>query len=210
MILVGLTGGIASGKSTISGFFREQGASIVDADQICHDLIQKGNKAYQKVISTFGKQIVGSDDEINRKKLGDIIFRHAQERASLNKILHPLVFEQLKMEQKSLADEKPQSVLIFDAPLLIESKAHEWMDWVILVYLDVKTQKERFIKRREGLTPDDATLRIAAQMPLDEKRPFADEIIDNRKPLHEVQSEVCAIYQRLLKEAATSKRKTRT
>lgn len=204
MILVGLTGGIASGKSTVSRFFQELGAVIVDADQICHDLIRGKNKTSQEVISTFGKQIVDPGGEINRKKLGHIIFQDTQAREVLNKILHPLVFETLRIEQARLADEKPQGVLIFDAPLLIESKAHEWMEWVILVYVDGKTQKERLIKR-DGFTLDEATIRIAAQMPLDEKRLFADEIIDSRKPFDGLQSEILSIYQKLLKKAARPK-----
>lgn len=197
MVLVGLTGGIASGKSTVSRFLQEEGAFIVDADQICHELIRTGNKAYKEVISTFGTQIIKPDGEINRKKLGGIVFRDAQQRERLNKILHPLVFEQLHAEKKRIASEHPQSVLIFDAPLLIESKAHECMDWVLLVYLDAKTQYERLIKQGK-LTSDEAALRIAAQMPIDEKRAFADTVIDNSRSLKEVQLEVRTIYQQLL------------
>lgn len=200
MVLVGLTGGIASGKSTVSRFLREQGAVIVDADQVCHDLICKGGKAYKDVKATFGKAVIDVEGEINRRKLGHIIFRDLKKREVLNKILHPLVYEQLRIKQDRLAVEAPQSVLVFDAPLLIESKAHEWMDWVILVYVDAKTQKERLVKRGE-LSLEEASLRIAAQMPLDEKRAFADEVIDNHKPLAEIQSEVREIYRKLLKKS---------
>ncbi len=206
MILVGLTGGIASGKSTVTHFFKTQGAHIVDADQICHELILVGNKAYLEVTDTFGKQILDADGEINRGKLGHIIFQDAQKRERLNKILHPLVFEQLKKEQERLCAENPQSVLVFDAPLLIESQAHQWMDWVILVYVDERTQKSRLMQGR-SFTEREAQLRITAQMPLEEKRAFADEIIDNRKPVNEVQSEICTLYQRLLKKAVSSKTK---
>ncbi|VAX28195.1 Dephospho-CoA kinase [hydrothermal vent metagenome] len=207
MVLVGLTGGIASGKSTVTRFFQTQGAHIVDADQICHELILQGNKAYQEIVSTFGKQILDMDGEINRGKLGHIIFQDEKQRETLNTILHPLVFKQLKTEQNRLRSENPQSVLIFDAPLLIESKAYQWMDWVILVYVDTKTQRERLIQRR-SLTENEAKCRIAAQMPLEEKRAFADEIIDNRKPFDEIQSEVCHIYRRLLKKTHPQKSKS--
>ncbi len=206
VVLVGLTGGIASGKSTVTHFFQTQGAHIVDADQICHELILQGNKAYQKIISTFGKQILDMDGEINRGKLGHIIFQDEKKRERLNTILHPLVFKQLKREQNRLRSENPQSVLIFDAPLLIESKAHQWMDWVILVDVDTKTQTERLIQKR-SLTEDEAKRRISAQMPLEEKRAFADEIIDNRQSLDEIQSEVCHIYRRLLKKIHPQKSK---
>ncbi len=201
MILVGLTGGIASGKSIVSGFLQKEGAVIVDADEICHTLILKGHKAYSKVISAFGTQILNSEGEINRKKLGNIVFKDAQAREHLNQILHPLVFAQLDTEKQRIAREAPHRVLIFDAPLLIETQAYKKMDRVLLVYVDRKTQHRRLIRHR-GLTPAEATLRIAAQMPLDEKRRFADEIIDNNKSLDALKDEVHAIYQRLLKKAA--------
>jgi len=201
---VGLTGGIASGKSTVSKLLQKEGAFIVDADQICHTLIRKGGKAYEAVVSTFGDKIIDLDGEINREKLGRIIFPDATQRAHLNNILHPLVFEQLDFEKQRIARAYPHRVLVFDAPLLIETKAHEGMDWVLLVYVDAKTQQERLI-HREGLTREEASLRIAAQMPLDKKRAFADEVIDNNKPRDEIESEIHAIYRRLLKKAAAPK-----
>ncbi len=207
MVLVGLTGGIASGKSTVTHFFKTQGAHVVDADQICHALILSGNKAHQKIVTTFGKQILDANGEINRGKLGHIIFQDTKKRETLNTILHPLVFKQLKKEQDRLRSAHPQGVLIFDAPLLIESKAHQWMDWVILVYVDLETQRARLMQER-SFTEREARLRIAAQMPLEEKRAFADEIIDNCKSFDEIQSEVSAIYQRLRKDA-TLKTKTK-
>ncbi len=199
MILVGLTGGIASGKSTVSDFLREEGAVIVDADEIAHEVILKGNRAYQPVIDFFGQEIVSVSGEIDRKKLGEIVFHHPLQLAQLNEIIHPLVFEQLESEKKRIEQKQPQSVMVFDAPLLIEVNAHQRMDWVLLVYVDQKTQLAR-LTQRDGLTKEAAKLRIDTQMPLDEKRVFADEIIDNQKPREVVKKEVRDIYQRLIKK----------
>lgn len=200
MILVGLTGGIACGKSTVSKFLQKEGAFIVDADQIAHEVIRKGNPAYRLVIEAFGKTIIDAYGEIDRKKLGEIVFNHPGQLARLNNIIHPMVFERLDSEKKRIGQEQPQSVVVFDAPLLIEAKAHKEMDWVLLVYVDRKTQLAR-IMARDGLTEKEAVLRIEAQMPLDEKIPFADEIIRSDKPMDVAKKDVHDIYERLLKIA---------
>ncbi len=200
MILVGLTGGIASGKSTVSDFLRQEGAYIVDADQIAHETILKGNSGYQPVVDFFGREILDAKEEIDRKKLGQIVFNDTVKLNRLNQIVHPLVFECLALEKRKIKKTHPESVVVFDAPLLIEANAHHKMDWVLLVYVDRKTQLARLI-RREGLTKAEAEKRIDAQIPIDEKIPFANEKIDNRKPIETVREEVHAIYARLRKKA---------
>ncbi len=198
MILVGLTGGIASGKSAVSNLLKAEGAHLIDADQVCHDLIRKGHEAYQPVVLAFGAHILNPSGEIDRKKLGDIVFHDPVQREHLNHILHPLVFAELEAKRQQMRQEDKSGIIIFDAPLLIETNAHQRMDWVLLVYVDRETQLKRLIKR-EGLTPHEAALRIDAQLPIDKKIPFANEVIDNRKSPHEVKKVVREIYQRLLK-----------
>lgn len=200
MILVGLTGGIASGKSTVSDFLRQEGAWIFDADEVAHRLISKGNSAYQPVLELFGDGILDDIGEIDRKKLGEIVFAQPAELDRLNQIIHPLVFNALDVEKERIIKKQPQSIIIFDAPLLIEARAHQKMDWVLLVYVDEKTQRKRLIKR-DALTTKEAMSRIALQMPLDKKRGYSDEVIDNRKPLHALKPLVHDIYHRLLKIA---------
>ncbi|HIE65611.1 MAG: dephospho-CoA kinase [Nitrospira sp.] len=201
MIWVGLTGGIASGKSTVSRFLRQSGAFIVDADEIAHDLIKKGNKAYQPVIDAFGREILDSSGEINRSKLGKIIFQDATRRQMLNQIVHPGVFESALSEREVISQKYPKAVIIFDAALLIETDAYKEMDWLLLVYVDRMTQIDR-LTRREGLTRSEATLRIDTQMPLDQKLPFADEVICNQEKVPKVKEAVNRIYLRLRDRAA--------
>lgn len=198
MILVGLTGGIASGKTTVSDFLRQEGAHIIDADEIAHRLISKGNRAYRPVLDVFGDGVLDEFGEIDRKKLGAIVFAHPPELDRLNQIIHPLVFKELDAEKKRMSKEQPRSIIVFDAPLLIEAQAHQKMDWVLLVYVDEKIQRSRLIKR-DALTTEEAMHRIALQMPIDKKRQYSDEIIDNRRPLHKVKQLVHDIYHQLLK-----------
>lgn len=200
MILVGLTGGIASGKSTVSRFFQKEGAFVVDADEIAHAVLRKGCPAYQPVIKAFGKAILDAQGEIDRKKLGKIVFRHPGQLAKLSKIIHPMVFEHLDAEKEKIRQKQPKSVVLFDAPLLIEANAHKKMDRVVLVYVDRKTQLARLMTR-DALTKAEAALRIEAQMPINNKVPFADEVIHNEKPRDLVKKDVHCIYERLLKKA---------
>lgn len=200
MIWVGLTGGIASGKSTVSGFLRREGASIIDADRIAHAVILKGGEAYRPVVEAFGTGILDAAGEIDRKRLGRLIFHDPEKRLLLNRIVHPPVFERAEAEKKESARRDPEGVIVFDAALLIETGAYSEMDWMLLVYVDRATQIARLI-RRDGLSPAEAERRIDAQMSLEEKRSFADEVIDNRKPLAAVAEEVGGIYRRLKEKA---------
>jgi len=204
MVWVGLTGGIASGKSTVSRFFREAGAFVIDADEIAHAVIRKGEPAYAGVVEAFGAGILNKTGEIDRKRLGEIVFNDAARRERLNQLVHPHVYARAETEKKAIAAAHPEGVILFDVPLLIETGAHQEMDRVILVYVDRATQIDRLIKR-DGLTREEAERRIDAQMPLDEKRRFADEIIDTRLPLPGVESAVRSLYRRL-REEAISKR----
>lgn len=196
VIWVGLTGGIASGKSTISRFLRREGAFVIDADPIAHALIRRGADAYRPVVEAFGEEILDPAGEIDRKRLGAIVFSDPPKRLALNRIIHPRVFERAELERDEIARRYPDAVIVFDAALLIETDAHLKMDWVLLAYVDRATQAARLIGR-DGLSPEEAEKRLNAQMPLEAKVPFADEVIDNRKPIPAVEEEVRAIYRRL-------------
>ncbi len=196
MVYIGLTGGIASGKSTVSHIFKEAGAFIVDADAITHDVLKKKGSAYWQVLNVFGVGILGEEGEIDRKKLGEIVFRDARKLMSLNAIVHPFVFKAAEQEKGIIVAQDPHAVIVFDAPLLIETKAHKKVDVVILVYIDKETQISR-LRERDGLSRENAEARIKTQMSLEEKRGFANEIIDNRKPLQTIREDVFRIYQML-------------
>jgi len=202
MIWVGLTGGIASGKSTVSQIFKEAGAFVVDADQIAHDLLKKEGKGYRPVLDAFGTRVLDHLGEIDRKKLGNIVFRNPEKRAILNGMIHPFVFEIAEEECRRIIAAHPDAVIIFDAPLLIETKAHEKMDILLLVYVDRITQIARLCQR-DGLSPSDAEDRLVIQIPLDKKVQFANEVIDNSRSAQEVRAEVIGIYEKLC-VAATS------
>jgi len=196
MVYVGLTGGIASGKSTVSKILKEAGAFIVDADAIAHDLLKKKGPVYRLVLNRFGVNILGEEGEIDRKKLGEIVFHDAKKLIDLNQIIHPFVFEAAERERGILVAQDPYAVIVFDAPLLIETKAHKKVDMVLLVYVDKETQIKRLCER-DGISREAAQVRIGMQMSLDEKHAYANEVIDNRKPFQEVREDVLKMYQML-------------
>ena len=189
MILVGLTGGIASGKSTASSIFKELGAYIIDADVLAREIVEPLKPAWKDVVKNFGKGILNKDNSINRKKLAEIVFNNKKKREMLNAIVHPRVLKRAKEIEREIAKKDPEAVIIFDAALFIESGAYKKMDKNIVVYADEDVQVKRLMKR-DGLTKDEAIKRIEAQMPLREKVRFADYIIDGNKALNIVKKQL--------------------
>lgn len=177
MVFAGLTGGIATGKSVVSGMFRSFGAFIIDADVLAREIVKPGLPAWKAIAEAFGSEILLPDDNINRAKLGSIIFHDAAKRSILNSIMHPGILKEAAKLRKKIGGEHPFAVVIFDAALLIESGAYEMVDLVILVYANEKLQINRLMNR-DGLTWDDAVERVNAQMPVEEKKRYADYIID--------------------------------
>ncbi len=196
MILVGLTGGIASGKSLVAKLLKDLGAYVIDADEIAHEVVQPGTPTYREILQQFGEEILGKDGTIDRAKLGQQVFSDPIRRAVLEGIVHPKVFAVEETRRREIAQKDPQAVIIFDAPLLIETRAHELMDRVIVVYADRKTQLKR-LKERDRLDPEEAKLRISAQLPLSDKKQYADYIIDGMASPQEVATQTEAIYKDL-------------
>ncbi len=203
MIWVGLTGGIASGKSTVSNFLKREGAFIIDADKIVHHLLKKDTPVYRSITDKFGIGVLDADKEIDRKRLGEIVFRNSEKREQLNRIVHPAVFQQTAAKKRAITKEHPNSVIVFDAALLIETGAHKKMDWTLLAYVDRNLQLNRLIGR-DKLAKEEATLRIGTQMPIDEKVAYVDEVIDCNQLLHKVKETVHEIYVILSKKACIS------
>lgn len=188
MVVIGLTGGIASGKSTVSQYLRELGAPVIDADAIVHELQQPGTPVTAAIAREFGPGVIRPDGSLDRAALGAIIFADASRRKALEAIVHPAVRERMWSEvERYRAEGRP--AVILDVPLLIESKIHRTVDRVWVVYIDRELQMERLIDR-DGLTPEQAGQRISAQMSLDEKRQYADLIIDNRGTREQTRSQV--------------------
>lgn len=195
--LAGLTGGIASGKSTVAVMLAEAGARIIDADRIARDVVRKESPAWQAIVAHFGKAILRSDGQIDRERLGAVVFHDAKAKEALNRIVHPRVGAQMQAEIQRLADRHPEDLLVLDVPLLIESGWHAFLPVVILVYVPETIQKARLM-RRDGLSDADAEARIRAQMPIDAKRAHADYIIDNSKGREATRRQVAELYGRIM------------
>jgi len=196
MLVVGLTGGIASGKSMVSGILRSLGACIIDADVIAHELIMPGLPAWQEIVERFGQGILLEDGRINRPLLGRIIFKDPAKRAVLNSILHPRIFTEMERKRKEIERESPDAVVILDAALLIETGAHKRVDAVILVQVSEDLQINRLMERN-GLTREEAVERIRAQASLEEKIRYASYIIDASKSPEDVKRQTIEVFEKL-------------
>ena len=192
MRLIGLTGGIASGKSTVSALLREQGAFIIDTDEIAHQVVEPGQSAYLDIIAAFGDEIVATDGTIDRLKLGKIVFQNTKFRVLLEEITHPPIEEQVN-QLIQLARSKSCSVVILDIPLLFESGWDKRVDEVWVVAVDEITQLQRLIKRN-NFSEQEAVARIKAQLPLAEKIRRADQVIDNSGDLAQLQAEIARLW----------------
>ncbi len=196
LIMAGLTGGIASGKSTVAAMLAAAGARIVDADQIARRVVRKGRPAYHDIVRRFGPAILNPEGQIDRDALGTIVFNDKDAKQALNDIVHPRVHEVMQQHIDTLAREHPEDPVILDVPLLIESGWHAFLPMVILVYVPEPVQKMRLMAR-DGLGASDAMARIRAQMPIDAKRAYADYIIDNTGTREATQRQVLAVYEQI-------------
>lgn len=184
MKIIGLTGGIASGKSTVSASLRESGAIIIDADETSHQIIEPHRPAWEEIVERFGEEILNDDQTINREKLGAIVFNRPDALQDLNRITHPRVMERFKEDLKRIGSTQPDAIVVLDVPLLYETHMERICDEVWVIWVDHETQIKRLMGRN-GYTREEAVLRIASQMSLDEKANRADHIIDNRGSIEE-------------------------
>ncbi|EUJ44923.1 dephospho-CoA kinase [Paenilisteria rocourtiae] len=195
--IIGLTGGIASGKSTVSKMFHEAGFPIVDADIAARKVVEKDTEGARQLRAIFGAEVFQEDGELNRQKLGGIIFHDSEKREALNAVVHPLVRQWMLSERDRLIA-SGHAVIVFDIPLLIESKLQGMVDTIIVVYVDEKTQLDRLMERND-FSKSEAKARIASQMPLTEKISYADIVIDNSHTLDETKQQVNELIQTFLK-----------
>ncbi|MBL0386273.1 dephospho-CoA kinase [Tumebacillus sp. ITR2] len=195
-MIAGLTGSIATGKSTVSALFEALGAVIIDADKIVRQVQQPGQKAYEDIVEAFGEEILLPDGALDRAKLGALVFGNEANRTRLNGIVHPRVREERDRQTQAALALDPNAVIIWDIPLLIETGMHTQVDKTIVVYVDAETQLARLLSRDE-LPLEAARQRIAAQMPIEEKKRYADFLIDNRGTLQETQAQVRKIWEEL-------------
>jgi dephospho-CoA kinase len=182
-VVIGLTGGIASGKSTVSVMLEKIGIPIIDADKIAREVVEIGQGAYNQIVAEFGTEILLKNSELDRAKLGAIIFNDEEKRKKLNSIVHPAVREQMN-ERKNRYIQAGEKVVVLDIPLLFEGNLQSLVDKVLLVYVDQDTQIERLMKRNV-FTYDEAISRIHSQMSLEQKVNLSDEVINNNGSLEE-------------------------
>lgn len=187
-MVIGLTGGIASGKSLVADSLRDQGVPVIDADVISREVVEPGEPALEQIIEHFGPEILQFDGTLDRKKLGSVIFNDTEKRQVLNQIIHPAVRQRMMTKRDDLVREGNKHVVL-DIPLLLENNLSFMVDRVIVVYVNEATQKRRLVER-DGRGEEDAAARIESQMPLEEKRGLADAVIDNSGTENETKAQV--------------------
>jgi dephospho-CoA kinase len=197
-LVLGLTGGIAAGKSSVAEIFAELGATVVSADRLAREVVAPGSPALQEVVATFGGAMLTPTGELDRERLGQLVFADPQARARLNAITHPAIARLAESRLQALrAQQVP--LVIYEAPLLFEAGAAGRVDRVLTVIAAPRVQQER-LATRDRLTPAAARERIAAQWPQAEKVARADYVIDNSGPRAETRRQVLALHQQLLAE----------
>jgi dephospho-CoA kinase len=198
-LMVGLTGGIACGKSHATRAFSELGAHIIDADAIAHELIQYKSPAYQEIVDCFGPEILDLGAEINRKKLGSIIFHNAVSRERLNAILHPKIIEEENRRSKQIQEQCGSSIIIVDAALMIEAGYHTRFDKLVVVHCKPELQLHRLMSR-DSLDYEDAQARVDSQMPIAQKLKLADYIIETSGTYRQTRFQIDTIHGLLVRD----------
>lgn len=186
---IGLTGGIATGKSTVSSMLTHRGAALVDADQIAREVVLPGEPALLEIAQHFGQAVMQDDGSLNRKALGKIVFADPAKRKQLENILHPRIRSLMLSRMEALEAENPHRLVVVDIPLLYESDLSHYFEQVLLVYVPPEVQLERLMKR-DGLTEEEALQRIQNQMPIEKKKRLADIVIDNSGTIEETEKQV--------------------
>ena len=196
MLKVGLTGSIAVGKSFVCSVLREHGCHVLDADLTAREVVAKGSAGFRSVVQHFGSKILTEFGDLDRKKLGAIVFADQEKRELLNSIIHPLVFESQDRWLKAVESNDPDGIAVVDAALMIESGGYKRFDKIIVVWCEPAIQLERLMLR-DGLAGAEAKMRIESQMPQEEKKRLADFLIDTSGGFEETRSRTAEIVQQL-------------
>ena len=196
MYRIGLTGSIATGKSTVTNMLKELGAFVIDCDKTARDVVAPGTQGLAKIEAAFGKDAVAADGSMDRVYIGDLVFRNPEMKKRLENILFPLIFEALDAELLRLEREGATPVVFLDMPLLYEVKYDSYVDEVWLVYVPFEVQLSRLMKRN-GYTKEEALLRIHSQISVDKKKSLAQQVIDNSGTLEDTKEQVRSLWERL-------------
>ncbi len=206
MLIVGLTGGVASGKSVVSRILKEEGAYLIDADQIARELVQPRTSAWEELVKVFGKEILQKDGSIHRKQLAAKVFSDPTQRDLLNRTLHPRIKEEMGRRLKAIGQKDPEAIVVIDAPLLVETGNHREMDKVIVV-ISTEAQQIARLREREGVDQEEARRIMASQMATKEKVKVADFVIRNEGSLEETERRAREVFQELKRIALQDKRR---
>ena len=196
MLKVGLTGSIAVGKSFVCDVFRDLGCHVLDADVTAREVVDKGSEGLRRIVEEFGSEVLSANGSLDRKKLGAIVFGDESKRQLLNSIVHPLVIEKQNGWISEREVEDPDGIAIVDAALMIESGGYKRFDKLIVVWCRPDIQLARLVKR-EGLSQQDAEMRIASQMSQEQKKEFADFLIDTSDGFESARAQVVESYNLL-------------
>ena len=202
-IIVGVTGGIACGKSTVSKLLSKKGAIPINSDEIGHQLLKRGGPVMSALLEAFGSDILDESDDVNRQKLGAIVFNDKAALERLNAIMHPPIVERSRSEANRLVTEDANCVVLIDAPLLIEANSQDTVDVIVVVTASTQTQLQRLLERaiEQNRPPSqaEAQARIDSQMPLSEKVKYADFVIENDGTLEELNQKVERLWHEILR-----------
>ncbi len=196
MILVGLTGGVATGKSTVAKMFKQCGATVIDADRLAHDAVKPGKPAWCQIVKAFGKTVLNPDRTLNRRELGALVFGNRTKLRQLERIIHPRVAREQQRLVRRIATRKPHTVVIYEVPLLFEAGVDKRVDTTIVVTADRDTQIVR-LKKRNGLSRAEAIRRIRSQMPLAKKIQRADHVLNGTFPRPFLRKQVGQLFKNL-------------
>ena len=197
-LVLGVTGGIASGKSTVVNMLKEMGAPAIDFDVLAREVVEPDKPAWREIVAYFGEQVLQEDRSLDRKKLSDIVFRDIEKRKKLESFTHPRIHEEFVRQLNEIVEQDPQAIVLVDVPLLIELNLQYMFHKTLLVHVPQAIQIERLVKR-DGISKKEATDRLKAQLPIDEKVGYADFIIHNDKSLKETRKQVEELWQTLKK-----------
>lgn len=196
MLKVGLTGGLACGKSFVGEVLRGFGCLLIQADELGHAVLAPGGEAYDDVVREFGSQVLDADGRIDRRALAALVFAAPDRLAALNRLVHPRVFRREDELMAEFAAREPHGIAVVEAAILIETGSFRRYDRIVLVTCREDQQVERAL-RREGSSPSDVTARLSRQMPLEEKRKYAHFVVDTSGEKEETVRQTCAVFQEL-------------
>jgi len=197
MLNVGLTGGIATGKSTVVRMLVRRGARVIDHDALVHALQEPGRPVWRQIVEVFGRGILDDGGRIDRKRLGALVFGDEVRRKALEGIVHPAVLEEAERERERIGRQDERAIVLSNIPLLLEVGMQDRFDLILLVYAPPEVQIERVMKRN-GMTREEAAARLSAQMPIDEKLRRADVVIRNDSTMGDLEKRVDEVWQELL------------